>query len=110
MKSFGEFLRSLREEQDIPQRKVAEALDMDVSVLSRIESSNRFPKKNISQIISRLSVLFKRPEEELWDYYMSDEIASILVDCKNVDDVIVKAKKKAHYLKEKNMVQSAIKF
>lgn len=110
MKTFGAYLRDLREEQDIPQRKVAEALDIDVSVLSRIESSNRFPRKNIETLISRLAILFKKTERELWDNYMSDEIAFKLMSSENFDEIVSQAKRKINYIKTKNMTQSIIKF
>lgn len=110
MKTFGEFIRDLREQHNIPQRKVAEALDIDVSVLSRIESSNRFPKRNIEAIVSRLAILFNKTEEELMKNYMSDEIAYKLLDCENVDQIMEDAKVKINYIKSKNMVQSTLKF
>ena len=36
MKSFGEYIRRVREERDLPLRKVAAALDIDTSILSKI--------------------------------------------------------------------------
>lgn len=110
MKSFGEYIRHLRETLDVPQRKVAETLDMDVSVLSRIESNNRLPKKGIDLIIARLAQLFGKDEQELWDCYLSDQVAKQLMECTNVDAVMDQAKSKIHYLKNKSMVQSTIKF
>jgi len=39
--AFGQYLKSLREEKGIPQRKVAQRLDIDTSTLSKIELGER---------------------------------------------------------------------
>lgn len=41
MKSFGEYIRNSREERGLPLRKVAAALDIDTSILSKIERNER---------------------------------------------------------------------
>jgi len=41
MNSFGEYLRSKREQLGLPLRKVAAELDIDTSILSKIERSER---------------------------------------------------------------------
>lgn len=41
MNSFGEYLRSRREQLRLPLRKVAAELDIDTSILSKIERSER---------------------------------------------------------------------
>lgn len=41
MKSFGEYIRNSREEKGLPLRKVAAALDIDTSILSKIERNER---------------------------------------------------------------------
>jgi transcriptional regulator with XRE-family HTH domain len=41
MNSFGEYLRSRREQLGLPLRKVAAELDIDTSILSKIERSER---------------------------------------------------------------------
>ncbi len=38
---FGSYLKSLREEKGIPQRKVAHAVDVDTSTLSKMELGER---------------------------------------------------------------------
>jgi HTH-type transcriptional regulator, competence development regulator len=49
--SFGELLRSLREESGQTLKTVAENLQMDTSLLAKIERNERQPTK---QIISKL--------------------------------------------------------
>jgi cytoskeletal protein RodZ len=41
MKTFGEYIRKSREELGLPLRKVAAALDIDTSILSKIERNER---------------------------------------------------------------------
>ena len=41
MDYFGEYLRSKREQLGLPLRKVAAALDIDTSILSKIERNER---------------------------------------------------------------------
>lgn len=41
MKSFGEYIRNSREERGLPLRKIAAALDIDTSILSKIERNER---------------------------------------------------------------------
>ncbi|WP_159516914.1 helix-turn-helix domain-containing protein [Sunxiuqinia indica] len=39
--AFGAYLKALREEKKIPQRKVAHAIDVDTSTLSKMELGER---------------------------------------------------------------------
>ena len=39
--SFGEYIRRLREERNLPLRKVAAQLDIDTSTLSKVERGDR---------------------------------------------------------------------
>jgi len=41
MKTFGEYIRKSREDKGLPLRKVAAALDIDTSILSKIERNER---------------------------------------------------------------------
>ena len=41
MKSFGEYIRRVRENKGLPLRKVAAALDIDTSILSKLERNER---------------------------------------------------------------------
>lgn len=47
MKSFGEYLRKSRECKELPLRKVAVALDIDSSILSKIECNERCATKDM---------------------------------------------------------------
>jgi len=47
MNSFGEYLRNRREKLGLPLRKVAAELDIDTSILSKIERSERVASKEM---------------------------------------------------------------
>lgn len=47
MNSFGEYLRNKREELGLPLRKIAVELDIDTSILSKIERSERIATKEM---------------------------------------------------------------
>ncbi len=110
MKTFGEYIKTLREDLDLPQRKVAYSLDIDVSVLSRIENNGKLPKKRMLKIIDAASDLFRISRKELTRIYKTDLVASILIDEENVDDILNDIPTKIDYLKEKEIIQTQIGF
>jgi len=54
MDSFGEFLREQRENKGLPLRKVAAELDIDTSILSKIERNEREATKDMLPIFSKV--------------------------------------------------------
>ena len=55
VKTLGQLIREFRELSNLPQRKIASELDMDVAVLSRIENGGRFPRKRSKRRLEILS-------------------------------------------------------
>jgi transcriptional regulator with XRE-family HTH domain len=98
MLSIGEQIRKLREAQGLPLRKVAAELDIDQSILSKIERGERNASKE--QII-QIARIFKVDEKELLINYLSDRV---LYDLKNEDlatDALKVAEKKIKYMTKK---------
>ena len=62
MDSFGEYLRELRESKGLPLRKVAAELDMDTSILSKIERNERMAT---IEMIPILANVLEASEKEL---------------------------------------------
>lgn len=54
MDSFGEYLREQRENIGLPLRKVAAELDIDTSILSKIERNEREATKDMLPIFSKV--------------------------------------------------------
>ena len=79
MKTFGEYIRKLREDKQLPLRKVAAALDIDTSVLSKIERNERKPT---SEMIPVLAETLDKTEKEIQVTYIKFLILNDLGDLK----------------------------
>lgn len=110
METLGQLIKQLREGKGWPQRKLAYELDLDVSVLSKIENENKFPKKRVPEIIKTISDLFEVSEKDLKECYYSDEIASILAYEEDFSSILKVSEEKVKYVRSKNTVQSILKF
>lgn len=94
--TFGEHLRNLREKAQLTLREVAGSIQVDPSLLAKIERNERQPTK---QLIKDISAYFKVNEKELLSELLSDQIAYKILD-EEVDLTILKvAEKKVSYLK-----------
>lgn len=70
---FGELIRKCREEKCLPLRKIAAECDIDTSILSKIERSERFATSEIIPILSKsLDIEFK----ELQMRYLTEKISA----------------------------------
>jgi transcriptional regulator with XRE-family HTH domain len=105
MKTFGDYIRALREKQNLPLRKVAAALDIDPSTLSKIERGERSANK---EMLPLLSNLFNESEEDLGLILMSDKVAYDLMQEENPDQILKVAEEKIKYLKNKNLQQGSL--
>jgi transcriptional regulator with XRE-family HTH domain len=83
MKSFGIYIRKIREERDLPLRKVAAALDIDTSILSKIERNERAATK---EMIPILAEILERPEKEIEIEFIQSVIENNLGDLKYLKD------------------------
>jgi len=73
MEKFGELIRKHREEKGLPLRKVAAELDVDTSILSKIERSERYANSDLIPILSKqLEIDFKK----LQILYLTERIKS----------------------------------
>lgn len=78
MDSFGEYLRELREAKGLPLRKVAAELDIDTSILSKIERNERMASIEMLPIFANV---LETPEKEVEIRYIR---FMILKDYKNL--------------------------
>ena len=97
--SFGELLRSLREETGKTLKTVAENLEMDTSLLAKIERNERQPTK---QIISQVAEYFHVDKKELQSEFFSDQIAYKILDEELDLNILKIAEEKVKYLKTVN--------
>ena len=73
MLSFGEYIRTLRLEKNVPLRVVAAAVEIDSTLLSRFELGDRFPT---DEQIKRFADYFQQPVEEFSAQVIADRILS----------------------------------
>jgi len=73
MEIFGELIRKHREKKGLPLRKVAAELDVDTSILSKIERSERYATSDLIPILSKkLEIDF----EKLQILFLTEKIKS----------------------------------
>jgi len=104
---FGEHLRELREIKNLPLRKVAAFLDIDTSVLSKIERGERNATKEIVVSAARF---FGIDEQILVNEFYSDTIAQLLYREQDFSKIFEVAEKKIEYLKNNTTQQTQINF
>jgi predicted nucleotidyltransferase/plasmid maintenance system antidote protein VapI len=69
--SLGQQLRDLRKNKDLPLRKVAAHLDIDVAILSKMERGER---KLTREIVLKLAELFQQNPEPLMIRFLSEKV------------------------------------
>jgi len=94
-KSFGEIIKSCREEKKLPLRVVAHKVGIDTSTLGKIEKSERNPSKDL---IQRFSIYFKINEKDLLIASMSDNVAYKLLGNDNAIEILRAAEEKVKYI------------
>jgi transcriptional regulator with XRE-family HTH domain len=77
MNQFGEQIKHLRKKSGLLQRQVANQLEMDTPMLSKIERGERNAKR---EQISLLSAIFKVPEEDLLSLWLADKVYDVVKD------------------------------
>jgi transcriptional regulator with XRE-family HTH domain len=98
--TFGEYIRQLREDRNLPLRKIAAELDIDTSTLSKIEKNER--NANI-QIIEKLSEIFSINKADLKVHYLSDKITYQLLDEEDGIEILKVAEQKIKYQKQQKV-------
>jgi transcriptional regulator with XRE-family HTH domain len=99
--TFGEFIRCLREKAGLPLRKIAAQLDIDPSLLGKIERNQRQPTK---EQIRKLAIIFNKNESLLLSEFLSDQIAYKIMDEESSERILKAAEKKVKYFKSVSRV------
>ena len=100
-KSIGQVIRELREQKELLLREVAASLEIDPSLLSKIERGNKRPTKR--QIIL-LAQIFDVNEKELVIAYLSDRLVYEIREEELATEAIKVAEQKIEYLKKSNQI------
>jgi transcriptional regulator with XRE-family HTH domain len=97
--SFGERLRSLREQKQLSLREVAKDIGIDTSLLGKIERNERQATKDQIKLMAKF---FQYDEQLLIEENLSDQLAYKIIEA-NVDRSILKvAEQKIEYLQRNN--------
>lgn len=105
--TFGNWLREQREAHSWPQRKVAAHLDVDTSIVAKMEKNQRPATRRHLQLLAEL---FEADFETLLVLYLSDRVAYELMEESCSEAVLQVAEQKIKYLRSKNAVQGEITF
>jgi transcriptional regulator with XRE-family HTH domain len=93
---IGEKLRQLREENNLPLRKVAALIDIDVAILSKMERGER---KLTKEIVLKLAEIYNYNADELLILFLSDRIMYEIQDEALGEKALKVAEKRVKYLK-----------
>lgn len=94
--TLGEKLRQIREQNELPLRKVAALLDIDVAILSKMERGER---KLSKEVVLKLANIFKCNPEELLVLFLSEKIMYEIQDEDLGEKALKAAEKRVKSLK-----------
>jgi transcriptional regulator with XRE-family HTH domain len=96
---FGEYIHKLRADNGLTPTKLAAALDIDQSTLSKIENG----KRNVPvDFLQKLSKIFDLDLKQLEHEYFSEKIAEIIYPQEEPSQLLKAAEEKAKYMRIKN--------
>jgi transcriptional regulator with XRE-family HTH domain len=107
MEMLGDKIRRLRESRKLPLRKVAAFLDIDTSVLSKIERGERDLNK---EMVLRISEFYELDKEEVLKSYLGETVAKAIYMEQNTIDILKDAEEKIKYLRVKSSKQGKIDY
>lgn len=96
--TFGERIRTIREEAGLSLREVGGIIGIDTSLLGKIERSERQPTK---EHIKQVARFFKLDEKDMLKEFLSDQIAYKILEEEADLDTLKVAEKKVQYFKTK---------
>ena len=94
--TVGKKLRHIREEKQLPMRRVAALLDVDVAILSKMERGERRIKK---EIVLKLADIYSYNADELLVSFLSDKILYEIQDEDLGIEALKVAEERAKYIK-----------
>lgn len=95
-KTIGEKLRELREQNEMPLRKVAAIIDIDVAILSKMERGER---KLTKEVVLKLADIYKHNADDLLILFLSEKIMYEIQDEDLGEKALKIAEKRVKYLK-----------
>jgi len=87
---FNERIKQIREERQIPQRKLAAAMDIDTASYCKIEKGERRARK---EHISIIAEILQADYEELLTLWLADQVTAVVADEKELSSDVLKIAK-----------------
>ena len=94
--TIGEKLRHIREEKELPLRKVAALLDIDVAILSKMERGERRITK---EVVLKLADIYDYSADDLLVSFLSDKILYEIQDEDLGIEALKVAEERAKYIR-----------
>lgn len=88
---LGDRIRTLRTKQNLLLRQVASKLDIDTSIISKMERGERPIKK---EQIALLADILKADKEELHTLWLADQVMDVIKDEPLADEALKSVTKK----------------
>lgn len=83
---FTEFIKQSREQLQLPQRKLAEALDIDTATYCKIEKGERRVKREQIRIVAEV---LNVNELELRTLWLADQVVEIMENEQDISDNVL---------------------
>ena len=101
MRTIGEIIRAEREKKGMLLRQLASHLDIDASILSKVERGER---KATKQQIVKLAEILCLNKNDLLVHFFSEKIADELVNEETAKQALKAAEKRVEYLKREKSI------
>lgn len=98
MQTFGEIIKTAREEKGLFLRQVAAALEVDQAMISKFEKGNRRPSK---EQVEKIADFFDLNKGELITLWLSDKILYTIQGEENAEKALKVAEQQIRYSKTK---------
>lgn len=96
--TFGNHLRKIRKENNLTLRDLSSKLNIDSSLIAKIERNERTPTKDF---IRQIAKFFGIEEKQLFNEYISDFIAYKIIQESADIEILKIAEEKVNYIKNK---------
>ena len=96
MNTFADLIRIAREEKGLFLRQVAASMDIDQAIISKFERGERKPTKDQ---VERFAEFYNLDKNQLVTSWLSDKLASYVLDEENGEEALKVAEEKVKYLK-----------
>jgi HTH-type transcriptional regulator, competence development regulator len=96
MKTFGEIIKTRREEQNLLLRQVSALTSIDQSIISKFEKGERKPSR---EQVLKFAEVYNLSENDLIISWQSDKVAYELMQENDAEEILKVAESKVKYLK-----------